>query len=437
MKMLISLLILLLFMVPALADEDLRYNKNSCPVFEFLDSPLIYTMRGSYQINNTTISGNISNYRDSNIKLDYLLKGRKVAPGIKIKFGPTEHYNESTKQVEVIPYTGSDEWTELHFETELSSINSYLNKPSIQADFSVNYDIFNSEVEYLTPFIFELGEWPQYIGGKNIENLLDNPVKEDFLLIYGTEKVLIFYKDSKSFYYKITRKDNQYFLEIEKKVDEVSNGSLNIFFRPFRIKHQIKNLDILPPANIYSSLRLRPELVFEISNKDINQLNFSYLIDSNKTTKNKELESDGTIKFDELVDLDGNKIMYPFDSYIAKINVEPPLLISEVKEIDMPAGCEFEGKLKIAQNNIEISIERSTKERFKYIISLISFIIILVLSIIYNKPFLWYIEFFIGAYFVWYVVSNIGYLISFGSITSLVVLVISALYIIYKAIPIK
>lgn len=418
--------VLVLCMGTDRAEEGLKYNKNAYPVFEFFDSPLICTMKGSYQIEDTVISGDITNYEDSNIKLKYLLKGRKVAPGIKIKIGPEEHYNESTGQVEVTEPTKNEEWTELHFETELSSINSYLNKPSTQADFSVEYEVMNDNVEYLTPFIFELGDWPKYISGKNIDDLLNIPVYDNYLLIYGTEKVLIFAKDSKSFYYKLNKTDDHYCLSIQKKIAGKQTDSLNTFFRPFRIKSEIRNINILPPANIYSSLRMKPELIFEISNKDIDQLNFTYKFGSNTITKNKKLESDGTIKFDEMVLPEGEKIWYPFDSYNSKIIVEPPLLIKEEKYIDMPAGSAFTGKLQIDNNEIEISIQRSVKEKIKYILPLTSFIILLIIAILFKQSsLLWYIQLVICVYFVWYVNSNIGYLNSIGSFTSIIVLIIS------------
>ncbi|MEA2033387.1 MAG: hypothetical protein U9N41_07390, partial [Euryarchaeota archaeon] len=137
MKIFILAFVLLLFMGTGLAEEGLKYNKGAYPVFEFLDAPLIYSMKGSYQINDAVISGNISNYYDSNVKLKYLLMGRKYTPNPPTAtIGPAEHYNKSTGKGEVIEKTETPKnsgETDLNRKTELSSlssINSYLNKPS-------------------------------------------------------------------------------------------------------------------------------------------------------------------------------------------------------------------------------------------------------------------------------------------------------------------
>lgn len=421
----------LVLMGTGLAEEGLKYNKSAYPVFEFMDAPLIYSMKGSYQINDTVISGNISNHYDSNIKLKYILFSRKyVHNPPTAKFGPEEHYNKSTGQIEVIEteIPKNIEGTDIRSKKEvssLSSINSYLNKPSTLTEFPVEYEIFNNDVKYFTPFIFELGDWPKYIGGKNIDDSLDDTIYKDDLIIYGAEKVLIFVKDSKSFYYKVNKNNSHYYLSIQTKIEDKQEGRLKIIFRPLRIRTEIKNIDTSPLTNIYSSLRIKPELNFEISDKDIDQLNFTYESDSNTITKNKKLESDGKIKFDEPVLTEGNKIWYPFDSYKTEITVEPPLLINEEKNLDMFLGSDFEGNLQINNNKIDISIQRSVMDKIIYFLPLIGFIILFSYAIISKQPVFWFVGIFIGPFVVWYFSKNMRYINSFGSFVSIIVLIIS------------
>ena len=434
----------LVLMGTGLAEEGLKYNKGAYPVFEFMDAPLIYSMKGSYQINDTVISGNISNHYDSNIKLKYILFGRKyIQNPPTVTIGPAEQYNKFTGQWEVIEKTETlknSEGTELHRKTELSSlssINSYLNNPSTLTEFPVEYEIFNNDMKYFTPFIFELGDWPKYIGGKNIDDSLDGTIYEDDLIIYGAEKVLIIVKDSKSFYYKINKNNGHYYLSIQTKIEDKQEGRLKIIFRPLRITNEIKNIDILPPTNIYTSLKLKPELIFEISNKDIDQLNFTYKSGSNIITKNKQLESDGKIKFDEIVLLEGDKIWYPFDSYKTEITVEPPLLINEEKDLDMIHGSDFEGNLLINNNKIDISIQRSVVDKIKYFIPLIGLIILFSYAIISKQPVFWFVGIFIGQFIGWYVTNNRGYFNSFGSFVSIIAFTISLWIFINRDVLIK
>ncbi|MEA2033607.1 MAG: hypothetical protein U9N41_08510 [Euryarchaeota archaeon] len=178
-------------------------------------------------------------------------------------------------------------------------------------------------------------------------------------------------------------------------------------------------------ADISTSLRIKPELNFEISDKDIDQLNFTYESDSNTITKNKKLESDGNIKFDEKVFTEGDKIWYPFDSYKAEITVEPPLLINEEKNLDMLLGSEFEGNLQIDNNKIDISIQRSVRSKIKYFIPLVVFILLFSYAIISKQSFFVFVGLFIGQFFVWYVINNPGYFNSFGSLVSIITFIIS------------
>ena len=142
-------------------------------------------------------------------------------------------------------------------------------------------------------------------------------------------------------------------------------------------------------------------------------------------TKNKKLESDGKIKFDEPVLTEGNKIWYPFDSYKTEITVEPPLLINEEKNLDMFLGSDFEGNLQINNNKIDISIQRSVMDKIIYFLPLIGFIILFSYAIISKQPVFWFVGIFIGPFVVWYFSKNMRYINSFGSFVSIIVLIIS------------
>jgi len=434
---------ILVLMGTGLAEEGLKYNKGTYPVFEFMDAPLIYSMKGSYQINDTVMSGNISNHHDSNIKLKYVLFSRKYVeiPPTWAPDGPVEHYNKSTGQIEVIetetPKNIEATDTSKKELSSLSGINSYLNTPSTLTEFPVEYEIFNNDIKYLTPFIFELGDWPKYIGGKNIDDSLDGTIDEDELIVYGTEKVLIFVKDSGSFYYKVNKNDGHYYLSIQTKIEDKQKDKLKIIFRPLRIRAEIKNIDVAPLTGIYSSLKIQPELNFEISDKNIDQLNFTYESDFSTRTKTKNLESDGTIKFDEPVLTEGNKIWYPFDSYKAEITVEPPLLINEEKNLDVILGNDFEGNLQINNNKIDIFIQRSVMDKMKYFLPLISLILLFGIAIMSKQPVFVFVGLFIGQFLLWFFIKNQGYFNSFGSLVSMIIFIISLWVFINRNVLIK
>lgn len=423
----------LVLMGTGLAEEGLKCNKGTSPVFEFMNAPLIYSIKSSYQINDTLLSRNISNHHDSNIILKYIFFSRKYVetPPTWAPDGPVEQYNISTGQWEVADKTESQkniDMVDVQSKKEISSlsgINSYLNTPSTLTEFPVEYEVFNDDVKYLTPFIFELGDWPKYIGGKNIDESLGDTIYEDDLIIYGTEKVLIFVKDSESFYYKVNKNNGHYYLSIQTKIEDKQKGRLKIIFRPLRIRSEIKNIDLSPLTNIYSSYKIEPKLNFEISDKNIDQLNFTYESDFDTTTKTKQVESDGMIKFDDAVITKGNKIWYPFDTYNAEITVEPPLLIYEEKNLDMLLGNDFEGKLQIDNNKIDIFIQRNVKSKIEYLLPLIALIILFGCAIISKQPVFTYIGLFIGQFSLWYVIKHPGYLNSFGSLISIITLIIS------------
>ena len=248
---------------------------------------------------------------------------------------------------------------------------------------------------------------------------------------------MIFVKDSESFYYKVNKNNGHYYLSIQTKIEDKQKGRLKIIFRPLRIRAEIQNIDISPLTNIYSSHKIEPKLNFEISDKDIDQLNFTYESDFDTTTETKKVESDGKIKFDGAVLPKGNKIWYPFDTYNAEITVEPPLLMNEEKNLDPLLGNDFEGNLQINSNKINIFIQRSVKTKLKYFLRLIGFILIFSIAIIFKQPDFTFIGLLISLLLPWYFINNMGYFNSFGSLSSIITLIISLWIFINRNILIK
>ena len=110
----------------------------------------------------------------------------------------------------------------------------------------------------------------------------------------------------------------------------------------------------MPPANLYSSFRLQPKFTLKSSNNLIDNINLTYISKSVLITKNEKIQSDGTIIFNEFVELEGNRFWYPFDSYYAEIIFEPPLLSKEGKNMDLPEESDFEGRIQTDQSKITI-----------------------------------------------------------------------------------
>ena len=440
------LVILILLIIPssyAFDINDITYNENKKPTFEYKNSPLIETMQGYYLSNNSTIGGKINLskypkltlvspingrfwYADSNVSLNYEMMAGIV--GIPIKVGPELSFNKSTGQIDAAE-PENDEWTTSYGAEELSSQNSYLNKVSWLVSFTLHYEILNDDVNYITPFVFELGKWPKYIYGKNINDSLNISIYENNLIIHGTDKVLIFYKNSNLFYYKLFQNNGNYYVSIQESQVNKNKGELLITVRPIIIETDIRIIDILPPANLYSSLRLKPELTFKSSNNVIDNLDFTYKSESITITKNKKLQSDGTIRFDELLELEGDKIWYPFDSYYTEIIVEPPLLLKEDKNIDMPEGSDFNGKLQKEHNKITIYVERSFISIINYIFPLIGIIVLFILGLKFKQSHLWFVDLSIGGFFIWYISNNSEHIISIGSFISIFLLIISIIII--------
>lgn len=435
----IIILIILLSVGSSMAEEQIKWSKNGTQTFLFLDSPLIGKITGYYALNDSIIGGAIDfeeqksqvfpvygifGNSDSNVSIKYRMRIKKIMPGIGYKDGPVETYNKSTDKLEVTGAVKNDEWIKVPAETELASpTNAYLNKVSTQVDLLVDYEVLDANVNYLTPFVFELGDWPKYINNIPINELLKTEIYDNNLLIYGNQKVVIFSKTSDLFNYMVIEKDNSYYLQIQKKIESEETNKLNVYFRPVTIKSEILNLEVLAPTQISDSLKVMPEISFDISNDDIKELKVSYLNSKNKMVSDK-LSANGNIIFNKMISTEGKKIWYPFDSYSATIFVEPPLLNTEDEGAEVSHGSVFTGKIQSNYNEIKIVIRRNYKEQIDYFIPLLAFFIIFLIATIFKQNLFYYIDLFIGFYIIWYISRNIGYINSVGSLIATIVFTI-------------
>ena len=138
----------------------------------------------------------------------------------------------------------------------------------------------------------------------------------------------------------------------------------------------------------------------------------------------EKIQSDGTMIFDEFIELEGNRFWYPFDSYFAEIIFEPPLLSREGKIIDLPEESDFKGRIQTDQSKITISIERKISTIIEYYSQLIIIPSILILGLIFKRSYLQSGDFSITAFLVWYLLNNIDYIISIGSFVSIFLFII-------------
>lgn len=422
-------------------NDVIIYNENENPLFEYNNSPLIETLEGYYVLNNSYIGGNINFSKDSKLNLISPINGRfwhadsnisfnyKMMAGIvgiPYKIGPTNVYNESTGQSDVVG-PENNEWTTWYGGEELSSINSYLNQMSYRVSFTLDYKVLNNDVNSLTPFIFELGRWPQYVNNKDINESLNISIYSNGLIIHGYGKVLIFQKNLNDFYYTLYQNGGNYYLIVQETQVTNSSGKLIVAFRPIKIESDIKIIEILPPANLYSSFRLQPKFTLKSSNNLIDNINLTYISKSVLITKNEKIQSDGTIIFNEFVELEGNRFWYPFDSYYAEIIFEPPLLSKEGKNMDLPEESDFEGRIQTDQSKITISIERKISTIIKYYSQLIVIPIIFILGLIFKKTYLQIGDLGITAFLIWYILNNVDYIVSIGSFASVFLFIMYAI----------
>jgi hypothetical protein len=409
------------------ADNDLVYNKNSTPVFTLKGESLIFSMKGSYDLQNTTLSGDISDFQDENIKLDYLLFGHNVVPGVFI--GPFCTVNQITNQIDpdcASREANASEWHELRYETEMEGLDSYLNSPSLQQDFSVNYEILNQNVTKISPFIFNLGTWPTNVNEKSIDELLNKKTQANRLIIYGSDKALILSKDDTDFIYLFTKEKENYVLSIENVNPNIGKKRLSLFFRPVSVQYEI-NISDLFPKDMRESKSFKPQFKINISNKNIQQLNFTY---NEKTTPHK-IATDGYITFDDWVEPIGDVHWYPIDSYKSEILVYPPLLINDTKNLDMPLNSGFNGEMEIQNNKITILLFRSQPIIwYQFAVIFFSSLILILSLLLKPKEFLHMtIAFIVFLATNTYIIITffLNHLFSVGSVISFIVVILGIL----------
>ncbi|MBT8507055.1 hypothetical protein AZH53_01250 [Methanomicrobiaceae archaeon CYW5] len=429
------LIILFSLIASASSNPNLIYNKNEKPVFQYDDIPIIVSQQGSYQIGENTYGGDILNHTDENIEFEYLLYGITVTDeNTTFSIGTPErndgNFPDLSEEKTTISNFDQDKIQNTSsintYKTRTDGINSFLTqKIGKQANFKVKYKIKNENINHVSPFIFELGKWPIFVGENKIEDTLDLIISENFLYIYGEGIAVVFNKNTDEFYYIFREINESYYLIIQRKTIGKEEKSLEIYFRPVFVKADIK-IDDIYPGKISENLKVLPEITVSLNETQISKIQFKYYSADEQINSTKDISANSKIDFKEWIIPKSNGFYYPFESYSTEIEVYPPLLIPEEKAIETPYKSELDGTAKISSDKIEIILKRTNKEIFSYFgwLLLIFFLPLFFAYFCneYTKIF-FLISIFSFVYF--FFKENLSHFLSIGSMISLTLLITS------------
>ncbi|WP_153020021.1 hypothetical protein [Methanoculleus horonobensis] len=432
----ISLICSLLFIfiiVNVSAVPAIKYNRNSIPTLEFGNSPLIEKIEWGYTMEREDYQFPISNLDTPDISVDFVLLGRAHSKNPPSMISTTTlARNEKTGEWEVVGKSTPDMIKAASSKaassnssgTYLAGIDEYLDPPIAQRIyFEVNYSITNPDISHFSPLIFELGQWPKNVGNKRIDDIINVPIS-DPTVVYGNDKALIISETSNWFNYIFKNINGSYYLYVEKPINEPEKGKLKLSLFPALITFHVR-IDEVDIGNLRDSLSFKPTLAVNISNKGVNQLKFTYPSKNSAITDNIGLDANGQIVFAKYVYPEGNKIWYPFDNYVAKIDVYPPLLVKEEQNVEMPYGSDLIGSVQIENDEIYIKLTRPPGVLIIYFGLLLISLVPMALAI-YLKDF----SFLFGLGVLLqvigiYITSNRGYVNSIGSLISLIVIIVT------------
>lgn len=426
-------LLFILIVVNVSAVPAIKYNRSSIPMLEFGNSPLIEKIEWGYTMGRADYQFPISNLDTPDISVNFVMLGRAHSKNPPSMISTTTlARNENTGEWEVVGKSTPDMIKAASSKaassnssgTYLAGIDEYLDPPITQRIyFKVNYSITNPDISHFSPLIFELGQWPKNVGNKRIDDIVNVPIS-DPTVVYGNDKALIISENSNRFNYVFRNINDSYYLYVEKPIHGPEKDKLELSLFPALITFDVR-VDEVDVGNLRDSLSFKPALAFNISNKMVNQLKFTYSSKNGEVTDNINLDENGQIVFAKYVHPEGHKELYPFDSYIAKIDVYPPLLVKEEQNIEMPYGSDLVGNVRIENDEIFIELTRPLSVLIIYF-GLLSFSLILIAFAIHSKDF----SLLFGLGILLQVIglgmtSNRGYANSIGSLISLIVIIVT------------
>lgn len=459
------------------AEKQLSYQKYGTPTFSFNDEPLIITFNASYSLDGQKYDKHFSNLSDENIFLGYTITGKKYLgsdvisgngsciPPIFGEENPGAPYpicldvqtttNEGVRPAKVM----------ILYSTTIPEIDEYVNNPTYEGEILVHYQIKNPRISTVSPIVLNLGDWPVRVNDEKITEILDKPISNDTILIFGSNTSLIlnkgnsnivalrtkagtlnytdneltaFPRSNPDFSYIFFKNKGNYFLKIQ-RISQVQDGVLSLNFRPIKIDFSLKIEDPIVEntlsftENTQDTLRYKPKLQINISDNKISQLVFNYLSGGKEINKSVLLNPNGTYFFNDYVDAKGNFFYYPFDHFYSKISVSPPLLISDEKEISTESNSGFDASIDIHYKTINIEFSRSIETWLILIVSLLISIIAVIGYFNKIKPDNPLLELLgvISPIFLLILVSGLNHLLSIGTIMIVVPFLIIGFYFIY------
>ena len=461
-------------------ENELYYQKYNIPVFSLGKEPLIYTYNTSYSLENIKYEKPFYSSSDNNLYLAYNIGGKKYL-GRNVNLGssciPPLFYDVQAgspisicMDAKSVAPNGTIIIPEvmIHYATTIPEIDEYVNNPTYEGEIFVHYIVKNPNISEVSPIIFNLGKLPILVNDENVADVLNKPILNDTILIFGSIPSMIMNKGNSNlvqlsmtadfqlymgpsqltsfpriipyFSYIFYEDHGDYFLKIQ-RTTQIQEGTLSLTFRPVEIDYTIKIVDPIIEStlnfldNAPERLRFKPYLQIYISNNEIHQLNFTFVKNGNLKYQTITLYQNGTYLFNEYVDAYGNSFLYPFDSYTSKIIVSPPLLISDHKEISTQSNSGFDADIEIEYNNIIFKLSRSLESKIAFIIGLIVVILgLLSLLLKPEKDVRMILVSFVGVIILiisLYTLNGLNHIMSIGSIL-IVISIILTIIIYYK-----
>lgn len=397
--------------------QNLSYHKYGYPVFTIGNEPLIYSYNTSYSLGNTKYERPFYSSSDDNLLLAYSITGKKYL-GRQVRLGnscvPLQFYDVQVNapysicvSTEQIAPNGTTLIPEVmvYYSTTIPEIDEYVNNPSFEGEILVHYNITNPKISEVSPIILNLGKLPIRVNDERIEDVLNKPISNDTILVFGSNTSMILNKGDSNmaavsttagsvnylgsmqllsvprinpnFSYIFYKDNGNYFVKIQ-RMTQIQEGTLALTFRLIQIDYAIKIVDPIIENTLNfldiapERLRFKPNLQINISNNEIHQLNFKFLKDGNMKSQNITLDQNGNYLFNEYIDAYGNSFSYPFDYYTSKITVSPPLLVSDRKDISTQSNSGFNADIEINYNDIIFKLSRSLESVIAFLIGLIT-----------------------------------------------------------------
>ncbi len=392
-------------------EDELSYQKYNNPVFTLGKESLIYSYNISYYLENKKYERPFYSSSDENLFLAYNILGIKYL-GRKVNLGgsciPPLFYDQQINSPYALCMDTKSTTSNgtivipevmIHYATTIPEIDEYVNNPTYEGEILVHYNITNPKISEVSPIIFNLGKWPIRVNDEKIADILNVPIINDTIVVFGSNTSMILNKGNSNivmisatagsvnytgptqltslprsnpdFSYIFYENHGDYLIKIQ-RTTQIQEGILSLTFRPVKIDYAIKIVDPIIENTLNfldiapERLRFKPYLQINISNNEIHQLNFKFVTNGNSKYQNITLDQNGTYLFNEYMDANGFSFFYPFDSYTSKVMVSPPLLISDHKEISTQSNSGFNAEIEINYNNIIFKLSRSLESIIKF-----------------------------------------------------------------------